>query len=635
MAKARKLESPPVIKDSFPQLRSNVSLKGQEIIKYISKTLPHKPGVYQMENEDGKILYIGKAKNLAKRVINYASLNNLTRRLQRMVSMTKQMNFFVTNTEIEALLLECNLIKRHKPRFNIILRDDKSFPYILINKEYEFPRILKYRGAKKYKGEYFGPFVSPSVADYTLISLQKAFLLRSCSDTVFNNRTRPCLLYDIKRCSAPCVKYISIKNYDETIQDAKKFLNGNTKKIESKLNKLMVNASKNQMYEEAGRLRDRIKSINQIQKYQSVYIKDMRNIDIFAIKIIDGKSCIHGMFYRNGSNYGNKSFFPIHDINARDNEILESFLFQFYADKEAPPKILVNCDKKNFKDVENILNAKNKQKIIIQNPITGEKYKHIKLAEKNAKENIKLKKASLENHHQALLKLKKFLKLDELPNRIEVYDNSHTFGNDSVGVMIVVDQDGLSPKNYRKYNIRFNTTPDDHSRIDDYYMMKEVLSRRIKKINKKEDVVIPDVIIIDGGRGQLNVVKNILKENKLDTISLMSVSKGKKRNAGKEIIHTPSENINLKINDPLLFFIQRIRDEAHRFAITAHRSRRDKKSVHSIFDDLPGIGPKRKKSLLTKFGSAENLKKASLEDLRSTKNMPDIIANQIYDFFHS
>ena len=635
MTKAQKPDSPPVIKDSFPQLRSNVSLKGQEIIKYISKTLPHKPGVYQMENEDGKILYIGKAKNLAKRVINYASLNNLTRRLQRMVSMTKQMNFFVTNTEIEALLLECNLIKRHKPRFNIVLRDDKSFPYILINKEYEFPRILKYRGAKKHKGEYFGPFVSPSVADYTLISLQKAFLLRSCSETVFNNRTRPCLLYDIKRCSAPCVKYISKKNYDESIQDAKKFLNGNTKKIESKLNRLMANASKNQMYEEAGRLRDRIKSINQIQKYQSVYIKDMRDIDIFAIKIIDGKSCIHGMFYRNGSNYGNKSFFPIHDINAQENEILESFFFQFYADKEAPPKILVNCDKKNFINVENILNVKNKQKIRIQNPITGEKYKHIKLAEKNAKENIKIKKASLENHHQALHKLKKFLKLDELPNRIEVYDNSHTFGNDSVGAMIVVDQEGLSPKNYRKYNIRFNTTPDDHSRIDDYYMMKEVLNRRIKKINKKEDAIIPDVIIVDGGRGQLNVVKNILKENKLEAISLISVSKGKKRDTGREIIHTLGENINLRTNDPLLFFIQRIRDEAHRFAITAHRIRRGKKSVYSIFDDLPGIGPKRKKSLMKKFGSTENLKKASLEDLKSTKNVPNIIANQIYDFFHS
>ena len=280
------------------------------------------------------------------------------------------------------------------------------------------------------------------------------------------------------------------------------------------------------------------------------------------------------------------------------------------------------------------MNTINKKKIIIQNPITGEKYKHIKLAEKNAKENIKLKKASLENHHQALHKLKKFLKLDELPNRIEVYDNSHTFGNDSVGVMIVIDQEGFSPKNYRKYNIRYNTIPDDHSHIDDYYMMKEVLNRRIKKINKKEDVVVPDVIIVDGGRGQFNVVKNILKENNFETISLISVSKGKKRNAGKEIIHTIHNNINLKANDPLLFFIQRIRDEAHRFAITAHRSRRGKKSVHSIFNDLPGIGPKRKKSLLLKFGSVENIKKASIEELKSTKNIPEMIANQIYDFFH-
>jgi len=635
MAKTQKSNGPLVIKDSFQQSRGNVNLKGQEIIKYISKTLPHKPGVYQMENEDGKVLYIGKAKDLANRVVNYSSLKNLTRRLQLMVSMTKKMNFFVTNTEIEALLLECNLIKQLKPRFNIILRDDKSFPYILINKEYKFARILKYRGPKKYTGDYFGPFVSPSVADYTIISLQKAFLLRSCSDTVFNNRTRPCLLYDIRRCSAPCVKYISKKNYDESIQDAKKFLNGNTKKIESKLNKLMMHASKTLMYEEAGRLRDRIKSINQIKKYQSVYIKDMRNIDIFAIKIIDGKSCVHGMFYRNGSNYGNKSFFPVHDSNAQENEVLESFLYQFYADKEAPPKILINCDKKSFINVESLLNAKNKQKIKIQNPIAGEKYQHIKLAEKNAKENIKLKKASLENHHQALRKLKKFLKLEEVPKRIEVYDNSHTFGNDSVGVMIVVDQEGLSPKNYRKYNIRYNINADVDSYIDDYYMLKEVLTRRIKRINKEENAIIPDIIIVDGGRGQFNVVEKILKENNLEMISLVCVSKGKKRNAGREIIHTTNKNINLRINDPLLFFIQRIRDEAHRFAITAHRSRRGKKSLYSIFDDLPGIGPKRKKTLLLKFGSLENIKKASLEDLKSLKNLPKIVANQIYDFFHS
>ena len=396
-----------------------------------------------------------------------------------------------------------------------------------------------------------------------------------------------------------------------------------------------MHASKTLMYEEAGRLRDRIKSINQIKKYQSVYIKDMRNIDIFAIKIIDGKSCVHGMFYRNGSNYGNKSFFPVHDSNAQENEVLESFLYQFYADKEAPPKILINCDKKSFINVESLLNAKNKQKIKIQNPIAGEKYQHIKLAEKNAKENIKLKKASLENHHQALRKLKKFLKLEEVPKRIEVYDNSHTFGNDSVGVMIVVDQEGLSPKNYRKYNIRYNINADVDSYIDDYYMLKEVLTRRIKKINKEENAIIPDIMIVDGGRGQFNVVEKILKENNLEMISLVCVSKGKKRNAGREIIHTTNKNINLRINDPLLFFIQRIRDEAHRFAITAHRSRRGKKSLYSIFDDLPGIGPKRKKTLLLKFGSLENIKKASLEDLKSLKNLPKIVANQIYDFFHS
>ena len=611
-----------------------INLKGHEIIKFISKTLPHKPGVYQMEDEKGDILYIGKAKNLAKRVINYTSLNNLTRRLQKMVSITKQMNFAVTNTEVEALLLECNLIKRHKPRFNIILRDDKSFPYILINKEYNYPRIQKYRGAKKFKGEYFGPFVSPSVADYTLLSLQKAFLLRSCSDTIFNNRKRPCLLYDIKRCSAPCVEHISKENYLETIKDAKKFLNGNTKAIELKLNKLMIIASKNQMFEEAGRLRDRIRSINQIQKYQSVYIKDMRNIDIFAIKILEGKSCIYGKFYRNGSNYGNKSFFPIHESSALENEILESFLYQFYSDKDLPPKILINLDTKKFNEVEKILNSKAKSITKILQPKTGEKFKHILLAEKNATENIRLKKASLQNHQEALNKLKEFLKLKHIPDRIEVYDNSHTFGKDSVGAMIVVDKEGLSPKNYRKYNIRYDQSISNQSKIDDFYMMSEVLNRRLKIKEKKENI-IPNIIIIDGGRGQFNSVKKILNLKNFKEISLISISKGKDRNSGREIIHLKDKDINLAPNDPLLFFMQRIRDEAHRFAITAHRSRRDKKNLESVFLELKGIGPKRKKILMNHFGSIEKIKKASKIELESVLGIPQTIIYKVYDFFNS
>jgi len=611
------------------------NLKGQEIIKFVSKNLPHKSGVYQMESENGEILYIGKAKNLAKRVSNYTSLKNLTRRLQRMVSMTKKMNFTVTNTEIEALLLECNLIKRHKPRFNIILRDDKSFPYILINKEYEFPRILKYRGSKKIKGDYYGPFVSPSVANYTLISLQKAFLLRSCSENVFKNRKRPCLLYHIKRCSAPCVGYISKLTYDESIKDAKKFLNGTTKRIESKLKNLMNKASKNEMYEEAGRLRDRIKSINQIQKYQSVYIKDMRNIDIFAIEIISGKSCVYGMFYRNGSNYGNKSFFPLHDINSTKEEILESFLYQFYANKESPPKILINIKLKNNKEIEKLFNFKNNKKTLILNPKTGEKFKHIKLAEKNALENIKIKKASLENHQNALIKLKNLLKLKYLPKRIEVFDNSHLMGKNSVGVMIVVDQEGFSQKNYRKYNIRFNLNSNLNSKIDDYYMIKEVMNRRFKNISKNENHVLPDIIIVDGGRGQFNIVKDVLNEKNLNTINLMGISKGKNRNSGSEIIHTSNKNIQLKPSDSLLFFLQRIRDEAHRFAINAHRAKRNKNTIQSIFDKIPGIGPKRKKILITHFGSINKLRNATLEELKAVRNITEKTALKIYDFFNS
>ena len=610
------------------------NLKGQEIIKFIAKTLPHQPGVYQMEDDDGKILYIGKAKNLAKRVINYTSINNLTRRLQRMVSLTKKMNFFVTNTEIEALLLECNLIKRHKPRFNIILRDDKSFPYILINKEHKFPRLQKYRGIKKIKGYYFGPFVSPSVADYTLIALQKAFLLRSCSDGTFNNRSRPCLLYDIKRCSGPCVEYIDEIKYRESIVDAKKFLKGNTKKIEKKLNTKMRSASKNQMFEEAARLRDRIKSVNQIQKYQSVYIKEMRNIDIFAIKILEGKSCIHGKFYRNGSNYGNKSFFPSHEDTSEEREVLESFLYQFYADKDVPPKILVNIDEKYFKEVEKTLIKKNNIRTIILKPKSGEKLQHVLLAEKNALEGIKLKKSSLESHHSALNALSKLLNLKDKITRVEAYDNSHTFGKNSVGVMIVADKEGLSPKHYRKFNIRYDLKEKKVSRVDDNYMMEEVLSRRLAKINLNKVVVIPDVIIIDGGRGQYNSVLNILKKFKLKNIKLLSISKGPERNAGREIVHLENKNINLKPNDDLLFFIQRLRDEAHRFAITAHRSRRSKSSLKSVFDEIKGIGPKRKKILLLHFGAVQKIKIASWDDLKKVKNIPIKNLQDIYEFFN-
>ena len=610
------------------------NLKGQEIIKFIAKTLPHQPGVYQMEDDDGKILYIGKAKNLAKRVINYTSINNLTRRLQRMVSLTKKMNFFVTNTEIEALLLECNLIKRHKPRFNIILRDDKSFPYILINKEHKFPRLQKYRGIKKIKGYYFGPFVSPSVADYTLIALQKAFLLRSCSNGTFNNRSRPCLLYDIKRCSGPCVEYIDEIKYRESIVDAKKFLKGNTKKIEKKLNTKMRSASKNQMFEEAARLRDRIKSVNQIQKYQSVYIKEMRNIDIFAIKILEGKSCIHGKFYRNGSNYGNKSFFPSHEDTSEEREVLESFLYQFYADKDVPPKILVNIDEKYFKEVEKTLIKKNNIRTIILKPKSGEKLQHVLLAEKNALEGIKLKKSSLESHHSALNALSKLLNLKDKITRVEAYDNSHTFGKNSVGVMIVADKEGLSPKHYRKFNIRYDLKEKKVSRVDDNYMMEEVLSRRLAKINLNKVAVIPDVIIIDGGRGQYNSVLNILKKFKLKNIKLLSISKGPERNAGREIVHLENKNINLKPNDDLLFFIQRLRDEAHRFAITAHRSRRSKSSVKSVFDEIKGIGPKRKKILLLHFGTVQKIKIASWDDLKKVKNIPIKNLQDIYEFFN-
>ena len=396
----------------------------------------------------------------------------------------------------------------------------------------------------------------------------------------------------------------------------------------------MKSASKNQMFEEAARLRDRIKSVNQIQKYQSVYIKEMRNIDIFAIKILEGKSCIHGKFYRNGSNDGNKSFFPSHEDTTENIEVLESFLYQFYADKDVPPKILVNIDEKYFKEVEKTLIKKNNIKTKILKPKSGEKLQHVLLAEKNALEGIKLKKSSLESHHSALNSLSRLLKIKDEIVRVEAYDNSHTFGKNSVGVMIVADKEGLSPKHYRKFNILYDLKEKKISRVDDYYMMQEVLSRRLSKINLNEVAVIPDVLIIDGGRGQYNSVLNILKKFKLKKIKLLSVSKGPERNAGREIIHLEDKHINLKPNDDLLFFIQRLRDEAHRFAITAHRSRRSKSSIKSVFDEIKGIGPKTKKRLILHFGTIQKIKSAPWDELIKVKNIPIKKLKDIYEFFN-
>ena len=610
-------------------------MNGSEIIKFIAKNLPVNPGIYQMENEKGEILYIGKAKNLRKRVISYSNLNNLTRRLQRMVFKTKNINFTVTNTEIEALLLECSLIKRYKPKFNIILRDDKSFPYILINKEHDFPRIQKYRGQKNISGNYYGPFVSPSVADYTLLSLQKTFLLRSCTDSVFTNRSRPCLLFDIKRCSAPCVKKISEKNYKESINDAKKFLSGNTKTIEKKLVKLMNNASQNQLYEEASRLRDRIKSIKHVQKYQSAYIKDLRNIDIFGIYILNGRSCIFGMFYRNGTNYGNKAFFPSHDENANSFEILESFLFQFYSNKEPPLKVIINISSKDFKDVQTILRNKYKNKIKIINPIKGEKFKHMKLAEKNAMENIKLKSSNIKIHHKLLLEIKKLLKLNQLPQRIEAYDNSHIFGKQSVGVMIVINQEGFETRGYRKFNIRYDKLDEKKSKSNDYYMLEEVLERRLVKLDNENEWINPDIIIIDGGKGHLNIAKKIINKNRKSKIELIAIAKGKDRNSGREIIYYNNEYKILDKKDEFSHFIQKIRDEAHRFAINSHRKRRSKDTIKSVFDEINGIGAIRKKILLEHFGSIKNIRCAKVNELYKVSGISKNLAELIYDFFHS
>ncbi|PPR43454.1 MAG: UvrABC system protein C [Alphaproteobacteria bacterium MarineAlpha5_Bin11] len=636
MAKEKKYINSGFVKNGQNNKNTNYSgnLSGIEIIRFIAKKLPAKPGIYQMENNDGEILYIGKAKNLAKRVVNYSNISNLTRRLQRMVFQTKNVNFTLTNTETEALLLECSLIKRYRPKYNIILRDDKSFPYILINKEHKFARIQKYRGPKKIKGNYYGPFVSPSIADSTLLSLQKTFLLRSCSDGTFSNRSRPCLLYDIKRCSAPCVKKITENEYNENIIDAKKFLSGNSKNVKKKLIRLMNIASSTQAYEESARIRDRIKSLDQIQKYQFVYIKDLRNTDIFSIKIIDGKSCIFGMFYRNGSNYGNKAFYPYHSENSEAEEVLESFLFQFYSNMEPPHRIIINLKRNYFKNFEDIMSKKSGKKILVINPKIGEKHKHIQLAEKNALESLKRRNINLESHYRSLNSLRSILKLKEFPKRIEAFDNSHIFGKFSLGVMIVVNQEGFENRSYRKFNIKYDKLNIKHSKSNDYYMLEEVLTRRLKRVNSQEDSICPEIIIIDGGKGHLSIAKKIINKFKLN-IGLIAIAKGKDRNSGRDIIFYNDKTKVLDKREDVSNFIQIIRDESHRFAIYSHRKKRGKEMVKSVFDDMTGIGPKRKNILLNHFGTVKNMSNAKVEEFYNIKGINKNLADYIYGFFNS
>ena len=609
-----------------------MTLQGQEIIKATSKTLPNQPGVYQMEDNNGNILYIGKAKNLSNRVKNYLSINNLTRRIQRMVSLTNSMSFFVTNTELEAIILECNLIKKHKPRFNVLLRDDKSFPYIFISSEHDFPRIEKHRGPKNKAGRYYGPFASPDAVNRTINTLQRIFLLRSCTDKDVSAGNKLCFNYYLKRCSGPCGGKITKQAYAKLIESADDFLSsGNSEKIQKNFTNQMYVASKNKNFELAASLRDRLKALKHIAQNNSIKIKDIKDADVFAIDSRNGKTCIYGSFFRNNTSYGGKAFYPDHDQLAEKEEIMLGFLNIFYAEKEIPKYILTNTDIKKS-DSFNIL-GKNFDNTKILTPQKGPKKNLLKFAEKNSRINLDLRINKLKSFDSFTNEIKKIFQIKNDINKIEAYDNSHTFGKLPVGVMIAYNNNGFIKSNYRKFNIKFNIE-DNKNKVDDYYMMKEMLIRRFNNVKFRDEIDLPDLLLIDGGKGQYSSAKEVMDSLKIN-IPIISMAKGADRNSGREILIHEKFTHRLNENNTLLHFLQNIRDEVHRFAITTHRKKRSKISIRSVFDELKGIGPERKKILKKHFGTIENLKLATLEDLKKVKSIPVNILKQIYEYFHS
>ena len=551
-----------------------------------------------------------------------------------MVYQINNIETITTKTEAEAFLLESNLIKKNKPKFNIVLRDDKSLPYILITTKNKWPQILKHRGKQKKIGVYFGPYSSSGVVDKTINSLQKAFLIRSCSDSYFKARTRPCLLHQIKKCSAPCVKKIKEKNYLDLSNQTILFLKGKNKKIQSNLNYEMENYSSKKFYEKAASLRDRIKALNQIQEKQSINISSIGDADIISIKKKNYKACIQIFYFREGQNLGGRYYFPSHEENEKEENILQSFIGQYYSDKIVTKLILINKKVSERSLLINALNKKSSYKINIEIPLKGQKKIIVKDAEKNAEKELDRKFDEQKNNIFFLQKIKIAFKLKKIPKTIEIYDISHISGEFAVGAMVSFNKDGFIKNNYRKFNIKGKFKRKDViSKGDDYSMIYEVVNRRLKKSSKT--ISFPDLMIIDGGKGHFNTTLNALKNCKLEKkIELASIAKGKKRNEGNETFYVKgNKKIKFKTNDKTLFFLQRLRDEAHRFAITSHKTRRSKISK-SILDEIEGIGPNKKRDLLKYFGSSEQIRLAQLIEIEKVKGINKNIAKKIYNFFH-
>jgi excinuclease ABC subunit C len=628
--------------DGTPQMTDSAPLSGPEVIRNFVKTLPTAPGVYRMFDAAGEVIYVGKARSLKARVTNYTRPEGLDIRIQRMIAATCNMEFVLTETEAEALLLEANLIKRLKPRFNVLLRDDKSFPYILIATDHEAPELKKHRGTRRAKGHYFGPFASALAVKRTINSLQKAFLLRTCSDSFYKGRTRPCILHQIKRCSAPCTGEISLPDYAELAEEARQFLSGKSRSVQDHLATDMNKAAEALDFERAALLRDRISALAQVQGGSDAVARTVEEADVFAISHEAGQFCVQVFFFRAFQNWGNHAFRPRADPTLDDVEVLEAFISQFYEDRTPPRQILLSHALTEPALMEEALSSRAGHKVNILVPQRGEKRELVQHAVDNAREALGRQLAEGATQKTLLDGVANLFGLDEPPRRIEIYDNSHISGTNAVGAMVVAGVDGLSKKHYRTFNIKSTEiTPGD-----DFGMMREVLTRRFtrlaaesapdEEIDESEMPDWPDVVFIDGGAGQLNAVREVIAELNLPReVTFIGIAKGEERDAGREKFHMEGrEPFMLPHRGPVLYYVQRLRDEAHRFAIGTHRAKRQKAAISNPLDEIEGIGPTRKRALLQRFGSAKAVSRAALADLTSVPGVSSQLAQQIYDHFN-
>ena len=634
----------PFSPDRFNEERATYSVRGGDQpdlaagVAAIRAAIGHMratPGVYRMVDARGDVLYVGKARALRQRVTNYTQTARLPQRLQRMVAQTRSMEIVTTGSEAEALLLEAQLIKRFRPPYNVLLRDDKSFPYILLRSDHDFPRLTKHRGARKAKGQYFGPFASAGSVNQTLNALQKMFLLRSCSDSYFANRSRPCLLYQIKRCSAPCVGRVTAQDYAELVADARDFLLGKSVETQAKLATAMNDAAEALDFELAARLRDRLKALTFIQGNQAVHAAGIVDADIFALARSGATVAIAGFFIRGGQNWGHRSFFPAHGADSSTAEIYAAFLAQFYTDNVPPRLILIDEMADEADLLREALTTQAGRKVELAVPQRGERLRMLQQALRNADEALERRLAESSTAAKILREIADLFDMADPPERIEIYDNSHISGTNMVGAMVVAGPDGFQKSAYRKWNIRRSDTVAG----DDFAMMREVFTRRFARAldedPDRESGNWPDLVLVDGGRGQMSAVSGVLTELGVDDLHIVGVSKGPDRNAGREHFHMPDgREFSLPPGNAALFHIQRLRDEAHRFAIGAHRQKRAKALVTSPLDAIPGIGPTRKRALLLHFGTARAVRNASVEDLQRASGVSAAVAQQIYDFYH-